>query len=349
MRKIINFQSKFLAWDKEVIILAIQAGLLAVLFSLIQVLFKADNFAATFAMIGVFISALVQTVGIRVNLLNRVKASLILSISAGFTTALGCYVGNSFMATGLGILLLVPLVGLTSSAEHLSAAIILFTVDLFIIGSGAPSNSLHLAVLNGCSLAVGSLSLAIIALIYARPFGQITPVETKYKFSFKGVFINYQSNLAFSLVLTIAVSIANAISYLFKMPQGFWIPMTALLILKADHDFTKSRMSHRLTGTLLGSLLAVLVALFITDKLVLAIMILPIMFFIVVAMARHYGAYTAVLTVMVTVMMNLMEPEGYLIATHRLIDTLLGIITVAVTLWVLQPMLHKFINKNIRK
>lgn len=346
MRKIINYQSKFLAWDKDVIILATQAGILAVIFSLMQVIFKPENDAAIFAMIGVFIAALVQTVGIRVNILNRVKASLILSIGAGFTTAIGCYVGDSFIATAIGILLLVPLVGLTSSAEHLSAAIILFTVDLFIIGSGAPSNSLHLAALNGCSLAIGSLSLAIIALIYARPFGQITPIVTKYKFSFKGVFINYQSNLVFSLILTIAVSIANAISYLFKMPQGFWIPMTALLILKADHDFTKSRMSHRLTGTLFGSLLAVLVALLISDKLILALMMLPIMFFIVISMARHYGAYTAILTVMVTVMMNLMTPDGYLIATHRLIDTLLGVITVAITLWILKPSIHKLLHKK---
>lgn len=346
MRKIINYQSKFLAWDKDVIILATQAGILAVVFSLMQVIFKPENDAAIFAMIGVFIVALVQTVGIRVNILNRVKASLILSIGAGFTTAIGCYVGNSFIATAIGILLLVPLVGLTSSAEHLSAAIILFTVDLFIIGSGAPSNSLHLAALNGCSLAIGSLSLAITALIYARPFGQITPIVTKYKFSFKGMFINYQSNLGFSLILTVAVSIANAISYLFKMPQGFWIPMTALLILKADHDFTKSRMSHRLTGTLFGSLLAVLVALLISDKLILALMMLPIMFFIVISMARHYGAYTAILTVMVTVMMNLMIPDGYLIATHRLIDTLLGVITVAITLWILKPSIHKLLHKK---
>jgi len=344
MKKIINYQSWFLAWDKDVIILAVQSGIMAMIFSLLHIFSKAEHVAAIFAMIGVFVAALVQTVGIRINIEHRAKANIILAISAGIATTLGCYYGSSFIAMALGILVLVPWVGLTSSAEHLSAAIILFTVDLFIVGSGIPA-TLHLSILYGCSFSLGCLSLAVIALVYAKPFGQFRPIINQYRFSMKGVLINYRSNLGFTIILTIAVSIANAISFLFKMPQGFWIPMTALLILKSDHDFTKSRMSHRLYGTLLGSLLAIIVALTITDRFILAILMLPLMFFIVIAMARHYGAYTLFLTIMVTVMVNLIEPEGYLITEHRMIDTLLGVITVAITLVILQPLIHKVIDR----
>lgn len=342
MKKIIHLQHKFLSWEKDVIILATQSGILATLFGLIHVFSNSGSAVAIFAMIGVFVAALIQTIGIRGNIRHRVKANIILAISAGIATTIGCYYGTSFLAMSIGILLLVPLAGLTSSAEHLSAALTLFTVDLFIVSSGIPA-SLDLAIIYGCSFAVGALLLAVITLIYAKPFRQFQPATSHYRFSIRSLFINYRSNFNFAIILTVAVLAANAISFLFAMPQGFWIPMTALLILKSDHDFTKTRINHRLYGTLFGSLLAVIVAFSISSKIILALLMFPLMFFIIVAMARHYGAYTVVLTVMVTVMVNLMESAGYLIAEHRLLDTLLGVITVAISLWVFQPFLKRVI------
>lgn len=344
MKRIIAFQNKFFAWEYDVLVLAIQAAILATIYSLAYVFYLPNDVSAIWAMIGVFVNALIQTVAINGSHRNRFYGGIIIAISAGITTFLGALCADSFTFTSIFLLLLVPLVGLSSSAAPLSAAIVLFTVDLFIVGSSVPAHFIT-ALSYGVAFTFGGLSLCIVAWVSARVLGQQEIIQKKYKFIWQVVLAKYKLNISFSILLTFVVFMANVISYKLKMPQGFWIPMTALLILKSDYDFTRSRMSHRLFGTMLGSAIAIIVAIVFLSKLALALLMFPLLFFIVVSMAKHYGAYTLVLTIMVTVMVNLIVAQGYLIAEHRLIDTLLGVVIVMVSLWLVQPLIAK-LHKN---
>lgn len=345
MKKIIEVQNRFFAWEYDVLVLATQAALLATLYSLVYVFYLPNNIAAIWAMIGVFVNALIQTVAIKDSHKNRFHGALIIAISAGVTTFLGSFYSDSFIMMSILLIILVPFVGLSSSAKPLSAAIVLFTVDLFIVGSGVPGN-LMTALSYGVAFTFGGLSLCIFGILYAKIFGQKSIVAEKYNFVWRNVLADYKSNTSFSILLTFVVIMANTISYKFKMPQGFWIPMTALLILKSDYDFTRSRMSHRLFGTFLGSGLAIIVAIVLLSKLMMALLMFPLLFLIVIAMAKHYGAYTLILTIMVTVMVNLTQQQGYLIAEHRLIDTILGTLVVILSLWLVQPLIAKLHEKN---
>lgn len=340
MKKIIKLHENFFSWKYNVVVLAMQAATLATFYSLLYVFYMPTKIAVIWAMIGVFVNALIQTVAINDSLRNRFKGSIILSISAGITTALGSYYANSFWAMSLGLILIVPFVGLSTTARVISAAIVLFTVDLFIVGSGVPGDLIH-AISYGAGFIFGGLTLTIVAVIYAKLFKQSDIQNADYKFVWRDLIVDYNDNKSFAILLTLVVFTANFISYHFNMPQGFWIPMTALLILKSDYDFTKSRMSHRLFGTVLGSAIAIIVAVILLSKLAMALLMFPLLFFIVVSMARHYGAYTLILTIMVTVMVNLIEQQGYLIAEHRLIDTLVGVVVVMSALWWIQPLIEK--------
>lgn len=340
MKRIIAFQHKFFAWEYDVLVLATQAAILATTYSLVYVFYLPNDVSAIWAMIGVFVNALIQTIAIKGSHRNRFYGGVIIAISAGITTFLGALCADSFTFMSVFLLLLVPFVGLSSSAVPLSAAIVLFTVDLFIVGSSVPAHFIT-ALTYGGAFTLGGLSLCIVGWVCAQVLGQCDISQKKYRFSWRDVLAKYKSNISFSILLTFVVFIANVISYKFKMPQGFWIPMTALLILKSDYDFTRSRMSHRLFGTMLGSAIAIIVAIVFLSKLAMALLMFPLLFFIVVSMAKHYGAYTLVLTIMVTVMVNLIVAQGYLIAEHRLIDTLLGVVVVMVSLWLVQPLIAK--------
>ncbi|MCC2644671.1 MAG: hypothetical protein K0R94_449 [Burkholderiales bacterium] len=152
------------------------------------------------------------------------------------------------------------------------------------------------------------------------------------------------NNLKFALKLSVAVCAANAIAGYLKLPQQYCAPMTALLILRSDHESSLKRAQHRLFGTLIGSILAGVLIILIHDKLILSILMLPVMFLIVVSMARHYGAYVFFLTAMITILFNLIEFNGIMVIIERILFTLLGISTV-VTVVYLSKILCFYINK----
>lgn len=332
---------KYISFERNVVILGLQAGTLAMLYSFLQVTIMSNSTYALFALIGVFLGALIQTITISYSFLIRAKANIILAFCAGGTTIIGSYFSSSLYLMLLGILIFVPLVAFSSSNKSVFAALVLFTVDLFIVSSGAATSSIHQAIYYGVSFFIGCTSLAIMSYIF-RSFIDESKVIKHYDYKKLNLIAHAKQNIYFAFILTVAVLVATCIWFWFSIPEGFWVPMTVLLTLKSDHDFTRSRLSHRLYGTLLGSILAIIIGFSITSKIFLAIIMLPLIFFIVASMARHYGAYTLVLTIMVTVMVNLTHSLGYHIAEHRLMDTLIAVVTVMVVILLLRPRLHKW-------
>ncbi len=336
----IKLKQKYLeTTNHEAVTLAVQTGVLSCIFSLLHALLKPESLFFIVALIGVLVMGLLQTIALRGPINRRLRYTFGASLIIGITTGIGSYCGTSFFITSLGLLILIPLVAYSSSSDHLIASTILFSADLFIVGSGMPASG-GIAFSYALAFMFGGLATWLLAYIWNR----LHPSRDKYavgfkKLSFSRIFANYHKQHRFALVLTFAVIIGNAISYLFHLPQGYWVPMTAMLILKSDFDFAKKRINHRLYGTLLGSILAFIIIMLVSSKIYLALLMLPLMFLMVIALAKHYGAYTFFLTIAVTVMMNLIEPEGYLITKHRIIDTVLGVLAVFLVIWFIKPRL----------
>ncbi|TXI91222.1 MAG: FUSC family protein [Neisseriales bacterium] len=333
-------QKYFETRHQATIVLGVQSGIIVSLFGLIHSVLKLQNLNVLMALIGALVIGLLQTIALRGSLNRRLRYTFASSIIVGFAFFMGSYLGHSYWLTTLGLLILIPLVAFSASADHMLSSIFLFSADLFIVGSGMP-DKLPGAIWYGVFFTLGGLLTWLAAYLWYRKFPIKDDVETKARpLSLARLFPDYRKHLRFAVLLTLAVVIGNTISYLFSLPQGYWVPMTAMLLLKSDLDVSKKKISHRLTGTLLGSVLAFIVIMLISSKIVLSLLMLPLMFMMVIALARHYGAYTFFLTIAVTVMMNLIEPDGYLITEHRIVDTVLGVIAVVAVIWFLKPRIN---------
>jgi len=329
-------QKYFETRHQQTIILGLQSGLIVSLLGLIHSVFHLQNLNILMALIGALVIGLLQTIALRGSLNRRLRYTFASSIIVGIAFFLGSYLGHSYWLTSLGLIILIPLVALSSGSDHMLASIFLFSADLFIVGSGMPGN-LSEAIWYGVFFAIGGLLTWLSVYLWYRKFPLTNDtVAIPGALSFERLFGGYQKHVRFALLLTLAVLIGNTISYLFKLPQGYWVPMTAMLLLKSDLDLSRKKIGHRLYGTLLGSVLAFVVIMLVSSKIVLSLLMFPLMFLMVIALAKHYGAYTFFLTIAVTVMMNLIEPDGYLITEHRVVDTVLGVAAVVIIIWIMK-------------
>lgn len=334
----------YLKLTPEAILLGIISGIVASAISLCHALLDLTNLYLLVAVLGVFLASLIMISGIGKGHLTQVKYGFLVATAGGVTTFLGSYFGHSGILTSITICIIIPFIALTTHSTVMIASSVLYIVDMFIIGSGVPG-SLEMAICYGISFLGGGTS--IILLFYSINRALKTPDITDEHIHFRKelVFRDWHKNIRFALLLTTAVLIANIISYTFNLLQGYWIPMTAMLILKSDYEFSKKRIKHRFIGTLLGSIAAFFIISVIDSKIVLALMMLPIFFCIVIALAKHYGAYTFFLTVMITVLFNLISPmERHIVTEHRLEDTLLGILSVIIVLWLIHPIINKLLK-----
>lgn len=320
---------RYLNFNAEAIALGLRAGILGVIFSIIFVLYTQPNLNFIMALIGVFIASLIETVALKSSTRDQIIHGLIISVGTGITGALGSMASHHPLLLSLGMLFLMLPVGLSAGSKPLTATTILFIPNQFIIGSGLPA-PMPDAVVYGMYLFMGGFALTISGylqnLIFKNKYDLPKYADTEKR----PIFTINPNNLKFALKLSIAVCAANAIAGYLKLPQQYCAPMTALLILRIDHETSIERINHRLFGTLIGSILAGLLIIVIQDKLTLAILMLPVLFLIVVSMAKHYGAYVFFLTAMITILFNLIEFDGIMVTLERVLFTLLGISSVVV-------------------
>ena len=136
------------------------------------------------------------------------------------------------------------------------------------------------------------------------------------------------SVIIYAFQLISAVLITYYISQYLNFPDGYWLPMTALLVLKIDQFDSFQRIKHRFLGTVLGSLVSIPIS-FITDKYILSLFMIPILLFVVLGASKHYGSF----------IMNIASNKGIFILFYRNLDTCFAVLCVAIIL-----LLTKFIR-----
>jgi hypothetical protein len=334
---------RYLNFEAEAVALGLRAGILSTVFSIIFAIYAHNNLNFILAILGVFIGTLVQIEGLKLSTLVQVKHGLAISIGAGITVALGSATAHHPLLLSLGLLIFMLPVGLATGSKAITSATVLFTSNMFIVGSGLPAAIPH-AIMYGVYFCIGGLILVLSGYLQNLVFGNRYNIEPYTSPGTNQIFTINTKNLKFALKLAIAVCSANAIAGYLKLPQQYCAPMTALLVLRADHHVAVKRLHHRFFGTLIGSILAIGLILLIQDKLILAVLMLPIMFLIVVSMAKHYGAYVFFLTIMVTILFNLIEFNGVMVVVERILFTLLGISLVVAVIY-LPKLMSGIMNK----
>lgn len=127
--------------------------------------------------------------------------------------------------------------------------------------------------------------------------------------------------LRFALVLSIAMLVGRY----FAADRGYWIPLTAALVLKPDFQTTFFRGFARIGGTLVGAVVATLVSAVARDSALLQVAAI-----LIAAAAAYltfnpnYAIFTVAITSFVVMVLRMRGLPGTTTIATRLLDTLAG-------------------------
>jgi uncharacterized membrane protein YccC len=135
----------------------------------------------------------------------------------------------------------------------------------------------------------------------------------------------------FSLILfTYIYSLFANSEHFLQLQQAYWVPLTSMLVIKLDNSFTWMRLQERFKGTLLGGVFSVMIVSLIHDKLLLALLLFPLTFLMITALAKHYATYAGFLTAMIVISFEIISPHGLLVTEERILNTAIGVVIVAI-------------------
>lgn len=146
-----------------------------------------------------------------------------------------------------------------------------------------------------------------------------------------------RATLTYALRLTLCVGVAEAIRQLVPAGRTYWIVLTVAVVLKTDFGSVFARAIQRAGGTLLGVSIGALLLELIPHGIGDVVAIAALAFMLPIALQRQYGLFTAFLTPLVVLLVDLLTPHGWATLGDRLIDTCIGCGIVVVLGYLLWP------------
>ncbi len=133
------------------------------------------------------------------------------------------------------------------------------------------------------------------------------------------------SALPYSLMVAITLATTTELYRRLQFPSGYWIPMTALLVLKPGITDTVNRAIARVLGTIAGAILASFcIAHLHPSPVVLAGFTLLFAWLSYGTLNVNYALYSNCITGYIVFLLSLASAPGLLIAQRRALCTALG-------------------------
>ncbi|HEX4207303.1 MAG TPA: FUSC family protein [Ktedonobacteraceae bacterium] len=127
-----------------------------------------------------------------------------------------------------------------------------------------------------------------------------------------------------ALRLSITTTVGVAIYTILHIPHGYWLPFTALIVLKPDFQSTRQRGIQRVSGTIVGGIAAAALATFVYNALVLYLILAVLCYLAYSHMWRNYGIFVLFLTPLVILVIGLIQPGNWVVALVRMGNTIAG-------------------------
>lgn len=214
-------------------------------------------------------------------------------------------------------------------------------VITFLVASGFPASPEAAAVRGLLLLAGGVLQLVISSLllrVFADLSKRVLQLEQYLREEQRALrsavaetaqslwqrrFVN--SAIPYSLRLAATLAIATEVYRRLHYPSGYWIPMTALLVLKPGVTDTVSRAFARALGTILGAaLISFGLAQVQPTPAVLAVFAALFAWLSYGLLNVNYALFSVCITGYIVFLLSLNELPGPTIAHRRTVATLLG-------------------------
>ena len=141
----------------------------------------------------------------------------------------------------------------------------------------------------------------------------------------------------FTIRLMACIGVAGVVSEVLPLQRSYWVPLTVAIVFKPDYGSVFARALQRGIGTIVGAVAgAVLLVLIHGVWLLIPFTVLAAL--LPYGRSRNYGLLATFLTPLVVVLIDLLSPIGWRLATDRLIDTLIGCAIVLVVGFAPWPM-----------
>jgi len=214
-------------------------------------------------------------------------------------------------------------------------------VITFLVASAFPA-PLSVAVARGLLLFAGGAIQLILSSALLRMFSelrshlfQLARYLREEEIAFRAALVETarsvleqkftNSAIPFSVRLAVTIGISTEIYRRLHYPSGYWIPMTALLVLKPDLTDTVSRVIARMLGTMCGAIaVSFLLAHLHTTPWVLAIGTVIFAWLAYGFLNVNYALFTMAVTSYIVSLLALNEMPGKELAERRTICTAIG-------------------------
>jgi uncharacterized membrane protein YccC len=129
----------------------------------------------------------------------------------------------------------------------------------------------------------------------------------------------------YAVRLAITLAIAVLLAHQFALSNGYWVPMTALLILRSDLSETLTRGLARMAGTIIGAGLAtLLVSTLRPGPATLIVLIVLFAWLCYSTVIVSYGTFSVSVTAYIAFLLALGGLPENDVALHRVANTCLG-------------------------
>ncbi len=172
------------------------------------------------------------------------------------------------------------------------------------------------------------------------------PVPPQQSFHWRDVWATVRANFTLRSVyfrhalrqgVTLAIATALYLNTPLLVARGYWIALTALLVLRPDFTTTFTRGIARLLGTLVGVVLTtLLVAILAPAREILVLLDALAAYLAFSFLLANYAIFSAFITVEVVFLLTLVEPQPLVTSTDRALNTIIGGI-LALAMYLLWP------------
>ena len=146
------------------------------------------------------------------------------------------------------------------------------------------------------------------------------------------------STLRHAIRLGVTLALATALYRLLPLPiqRGYWIPLTALLVLKPDFVATFTRGAARLLGTMLGAVLTTLLVSLLAPTHTLLVILDAVMAYLAFSVLYvNYAIFSMFITMETVFLLTFVTPQPLMTVADRAVDTAIGglLALLIYTLW----------------
>ena len=128
----------------------------------------------------------------------------------------------------------------------------------------------------------------------------------------------------FTIRVTFLTVLGAALAHWLKLPHGYWLPFTVIVVLQPDYGATRVRAAQRVSGTVLGSFIAIGILWLALPSSVLFAMMTLSLFAFGFFMKRDYSIGVLFVTIFVVLLTTLHQPVTATLAWERLASNVLG-------------------------